>query len=51
MPNDLPFDQVCCECGMPIRQSRVVLSNDREVPFYEDDEGLENRDFHFHDVR
>jgi hypothetical protein len=51
MPDDQPFDQTCAECGMAIRKSRVV-SNDRgEVPFYEDEEGLENRDFHFHDVR
>jgi hypothetical protein len=42
------FNLTCVECGMAIRVSRVTTSDIGELRFYADEDGIENRDFHFH---
>jgi len=42
------FNLTCVECGVAIRVSRTTNSDIGELAFYADEEGLENRDFHWH---
>jgi len=47
-PQESDFDLMCCECGKSIRLSREIEVEGRVLPFYADELGLENTDFHFH---
>ena len=42
------FDLLCVECGVAIRLSRVTDSAVGPLPFFEDEDGMEQREFHFH---
>ena len=48
MSEDQEFNLICIECGMAIRVSRTTQSDVGELRFYADEDGIENRDFHFH---
>ena len=43
-----PFDRICGECSRPIRWARLRTTTAGELDFYVDEDGMEQRDFHFH---